>query len=105
MTAFEHDKPPELAGGIDRTKLLMGLRQFRTGTTMCASPSWRTSSASARPPATSASSSIRRTRPCTTWCPDRQGQSRLLKSDVMFVLEGYKSNARMRCLIKREGHL
>jgi hypothetical protein len=28
MTAFEHDKPPELAGGTDSTMLLMGLRQF-----------------------------------------------------------------------------
>jgi hypothetical protein len=28
MAAFEHHKPPELAGGMNRTKLLMGLRQF-----------------------------------------------------------------------------
>jgi hypothetical protein len=28
VTAFEHHKSPELAGDIDRTELLMGLRQF-----------------------------------------------------------------------------
>jgi hypothetical protein len=30
IAAFEHQKPPELIGGIDRTKLLMGLRHVWT---------------------------------------------------------------------------
>ena len=44
-------------------------RLWRVSATItCASPWWKTSSGSGRQPATSASSSTPRTRPCTTWC-------------------------------------